>query len=207
MIEYLLNKEIKHKLENIWNIIKDHCKCIILTGSYIIPYIKNKHDIDIVYIYDNASNAMWIRRQFRENEELKNIKNFLKDKYNIAIFGSSWESELVYRPILYLCRNAVVLFGEWDKEAVKAIDAINNQDLFKNKTRDLYKRFFDDYIEKGIVDKNIYHVLTCKYFCDNNSYELTEEQIKNLNIVHDELEEDYNIREKLLLEAREWLWS
>ena len=33
--------------------------------------------------------------------------------------------------------------------------------------------------------KRLYHALIGIYFIDNNAYDLTEEQIKNVNIAHD----------------------
>ena len=46
--------------------------------------------------------------------------------------------------------------------------------------------------------KYFYHIYTSLCILKHNSFELTKEEINNINILHDRKEEDFNIRKQLI---------
>ena len=43
--------EIKEKLQPLYDVVKNYCIGIVLIGSYVLPWIRNKHDIDVLVIF------------------------------------------------------------------------------------------------------------------------------------------------------------
>lgn len=170
-------------------LIKPYCLSIEETGSKVNPYIRNKHDMDLIVIVSNEENKSKIihliyhnalyKRQLREGQWDIKI-NFDPDDLSKSVFGylshfvqpiEGYEKLTIEVPI--------------DEQLIKQ-NTINYIRHLQEKNLDFYKQ------------KSFYHVYTSICIMKHNSYNLTEEEINNINILHDRKEEDYEIRKQLI---------
>ncbi len=134
------------------------------TGSTILPWINNPHDVDYVFYVTDRRNTLQL-------VELLNLRPkdecwFVAELHNLNCTRLYAYEYPFMRP----------LFGtEFPK-----------YDLFEHVNE--YKQVL---INQGLARQCIdgskfwYHVLTGIYMLDNETYELTDEQIKNINLCHD----------------------
>lgn len=186
-----MTEQILTILQSIYDKLEGHVKTIFLSGSSTCSYIKHPHDIDIfIYMRDRTS----ILKCARQVEtELKQIKTEIpsaavifsvQDRYEI-LFNGDFEEKFNEHPnrygflcYLYEFPLIQVLVGEDE-------DNLRDVNIFKQKEKVIValKYFMNKNKESN---KFLYHILTTLYILQNNSYELTEEQINNINIAHDE---------------------
>lgn len=199
----LLKQEILDKLEIIYNAIKEHCIGIYVGGSFGISYLNSYHDIDIFIVCPNLEERKIVFKMIRkDNQELKNKVDYLKEKYNAMVltttlfdqqhfFGSSYQ---------FHYKNDCVVFGQ---EINFAQDILGNKNDYIQMLKYLLEKVHYFKEKKNIILKDIYHILTGIYILQNNSYDFTSEQIENINICHEEKDQD---KMRILLEwCTEWL--
>ena len=187
--------EIKEKLQPLYDVVKNYCIGIVLIGSYVLPWIRNKHDIDVLVIFKD------------------NMKYDLLTCYseNIALIR-----ELQAQGITPLIRDFDRLLNQErcyvyeNNFCIKLFESepFNTSfDIFNKRYVNILKANFEyvsnEYQDKNQIPKFLYHILTGIYMIQNNSYELTEEQIENINIVHDM--EDTEMIGELFNYCKEWL--
>jgi hypothetical protein len=179
-----------------------YIRCICLAGSYSLPFIENPHDIDI---------HCFVKKEWAGKFREPVLPIRLKAREEIGDFVSvvpHWEDE-------YTGENAVRLFSDITdfvhqrcslrtyvyefipeycpsiygdaQEVLGGIDILgkDKEDYLKNLKWELTSQSFLKQMEKTNRTRRLYHVLCGIYFIENNSYELTEEQKKNVNIAHD----------------------
>lgn len=190
-------------IENFYRKECNEIEFIFQSGSSILPYIDNPHDVDIFVVFKNRENMREkchniciLQRQLRELNisvavvpcQLNRLQNWLDESVPV-------ERER-FPAYTYLLRYIQFLGGE---------DTLNLHgfDVLSEPVRSRYIRslkeaavraetIHDD--NNGKMDKCIYHILTGLYILQNNSYNFTPEQIYNINLAHDKecSEELYN---------------
>ena len=170
-------------------LIKPYCLSIEETGSKVNPYIRNKHDTDLIAIVadeEEKSNIIALthynlqnKRQLRENKIDIKIK-IKEDNLSNTIFAymshfiqpiEGYEKLTIEVPI---------------NELLIKQNIINYIQYLKEKELNFYKQ------------KSFYHIYTSICIMKHNSYDLTEEEINNINILHDREEEKNEIRKQLI---------
>ena len=144
---------------------KDWIVGINLCGSSVLQYINNPHDKDYVIYVKDLENP--IHYDFFKDRE-KNECWFVIDKKNASIVK-------IYSYISHFYKN---LYGE---------NLEKNFNIFEHES-ELKELLIEIYLKKNTYTKNykgFYHVLTLIYMFKNRSYDLTEEQIKNIQLCHD----------------------
>ena len=185
-----MDSYIKNKLDEIYNKVKENCSSVYLVGSTVLDsYISKAKDFDILFIYTDLESSRKARKILKENFNLAELKTEFKldiiqvpiDK-NITIYSDAHR----FRKLLY---------GEETIEP--AVSILENKDEFKKILKigiDKFKKRERSYYQ--IKDFYYYYYIYCVIY--NNSYDLTEEQINNTNILHDRKEEDFQIRKQLI---------
>ena len=135
-------------------------RAIYITGSYL--FLQKNRDIDIVYYYDTQEEA---------REALIHGK---KDHRFCEHFDS-----IERLPRLMLCCYMYPLMKLRSGEDLH----LEQYSIFGRKEE------YITYLKKTIEwlprnNKNWYHVLTAVYILENESYELTEKQLANIQLVH-----------------------
>lgn len=175
-----MEQNILDKLRVIWESIKNYCVCIYLGGSRVVPFISHTQDFDVLFVYNTAQDGRRIREILRR-EEIKQLRAELRDNYNVVLFGHTVEYFNELHPWSY--QQPELLFGSFENyQRYKVLDYKSEYLAWVRKGVALTKRFYE---ERNQIYKPLYHSLIVYYFLLNNSYELTPEQITNINIAHD----------------------
>lgn len=177
---------------------------IYILSSSTIKYIANPRDIDICIVIDEPDKEkFWdLKRKIYRDLKIK----FNYHEYNLCIKILNKETfiknNLFYGYNLHYC----ILYNEKDNLNIEYTlkDIIKNEFIFKEEAIKYLKTFCFDYKQISQM-KEWYHIYIVKSIIENNSYDLTEEQIKNVNILHDIKEEDLLIRKELISECINWL--
>lgn len=181
---------LKEKALKIYDIFHPYIKSIYLGGSLVSGFIKDSHDIDFIIFTDSKENAIRLtitlehlkKRKpelFEENDCWKQIR--VQNKVEVKVWS-------------YLYNNMVFLCGEKQNFL---FDPINNEKDY-NKYLDVLLTQFNALKYK----KRMYHIYRGYLLLSKKTYELSDEEKTELNILHDCKEEDYRIRENIQLKLK-----
>lgn len=188
-------KELKNEIRQV---VEDAnlplLRTVVISGSACLPYIDDPHDVDVALYVDADSCAHPIKY-------VKGLKEALRERVgsNVSSFtrriksDGSWTMDGDY-----IRRDAFMNHPMFCASAVGDITEIippDTVDVLKNKDRyieSLKHWYLSDAFKRarerlGVI-KHVYQGLLVVYFIENGSYELTEEQRKNVNIAHDKAE-------------------
>lgn len=173
--------------------LQNYCNAVYLGGSQVDPVIDHPHDFDYIwyikseYLYEFITTLQDIRASFSSEDLLIiDISQLELDPYTRI----TWFS--------YLDKFKIKLFGE---------SVCPHPDIIVESRQE----FIKDLKQKAIIiseddtlkPKRWYHILRGVYILLNNSYDVTDEQKREINILHDLSEGWEEIRDKTiqLLEA------
>lgn len=183
-----MKKYTVEELLNLWlPIIKDGLISIELSGSSVLPWIKAPADKDIIFIYETSEKAR------------KAHSNLLKAK-EIFYLPRSEPMDLHFKTSHLLLDVSSCIYGYEThfsipylnfKSLLDKIDILTNgkENYIQNLKK--YYLFIKSREQRNLDNyklKQWYHIYTGLCILDNNSYNLTEEQIQNINILHDKVE-------------------
>lgn len=180
-MDYLVNL-----ITDLYNFMQPYCKAIYLGGSHVDKYIKNYHDIDLICFGELPIDMCHIRRrigiyqqrhEINKNIDLIQVRNKLNEEHD---YGS------------YINKMMIKLIGE---------DIQFNFDII-NKDRQEYINILKETVKKLEVgkiknQKRWYQVARGLFILQNNSYDLTDEQAKIVNEIHDQVDGWEKYREEL----------
>ena len=134
-------------------------RAIYYCGSVVI--LKNPRDVDIVYIYDTV----------------EEIREALKHKPHDSEFNLHYE---LATPKVFLGCYAYHYMKRIEGEVME----LEQFSIFDHKDEYvLLLKQYADWLDH--TDKKWYHILTACYIYKNNSYDLTETQLKAIQSTHD----------------------
>lgn len=185
-------KEIKEKIEPLFEYLQPYCIAIYLGGSVCEGIIKNTHDIDFICFSDKPREMCQIRRLIYFYQ--KQVS--LPENFDFIQVRTKQKEEHAYGS--YINKKMIKIVGE---DITFDFDVIETH-------REEYKNILIETIDKLDAkkienQKRWYQILRGYYIMKHNSYELTEEEINILNIVHDQLDgwEQYKITKQDILNA------
>ena len=170
---------------------------VSVDGSACLPFIDDTNDVDIHAFINKA--------QFeRRTDALREAKKAVRNEFpNVAIIChwddrftgginrldemTDFRSQTCSLPsYVYQSHFAKIIYGE-KKDIFGDIDILgkDKNDYLSNLKYEINCDGFKKQMKKTGRTKRLYHVLCGIYFIENGSYELTEEQKKNVNIAHD----------------------
>ena len=192
-----MNQKLKKILKEFYDSKKDDIAFIFLGGSACLSYITSAHDLDIYVVYNKVSSS---KNRKEDREELIELREKLREiEPRVALIHqyvdvlNFWKTgtlnqecgiNYVLPTYVYQTPNYEIICGE-DVIDIKSLNIFDIRDRFVQSLKDFMSRI-DFYYEKDkVIIKAIYHTLTGLYMLENNSYELTQEQIENINQAHD----------------------
>jgi len=185
----MISQEIKDLAKRIYDACQPYCISIYYGGSRVNKYIKNPGDYDFILFGRTPEDMCHIRRvlfrYLNKNSDIHYINDFSQVR-NKEIEEHSYGS--------YINNMMIKLVGEDIEFKFDIID----------KNREEYKQILKETIVKlneGKIknQKRWYQIYQGLCIMNNNSYELTEKQIKNINILHDKKEGSKEIIEEIKL--------
>ncbi len=176
---WMIDSDVKELLIEFYNNHSEDLISIWVGGSAILPYISSPHDIDIILIWKNLERRkIHLRECVQLHRQLKDTQysclNWYVEQYETA-FKDKWP---VYAYLFDLC-NLIIGndFEIWHKFKILEYQYMAWQTIV-------------DLIENAHNKKWFYHILTTLYILWNQSYELTNEQIENIVVVHDQQDQE-----------------
>ena len=172
------------QLQSLYAEISDICSSIFIGGSEGYGVIRNPHDIDLIFCVPSYREKQIVREKIKQ---LSLTDGSDKRIHTMIMTKSHWndlESGANNKLQLLVFNHTEALFGTDDPKDYQI-------DIFKHKQRylDVMRLGLGiinlGYHNEGHVRKYLYRILMFIYFYQNNSYDLTEEQIDNINVVHD----------------------
>ena len=182
---------MENVLRDFYNENKDIVDFIFIGGSKCLSYIENPQDIDVFVVYKTLDNP---KARFGKTHQLnvavkkvnekanvlpqwKETLNFWLDENN---YDETHPTKMRQFPVyIYMARYFDIICGS-DSVGIK------NYNILNHKAR--YIAALKASIEK--LDRTFYRTLIGLYIIKNNSYDLTQEQIENVNVAHAREDED-----------------
>lgn len=181
----MISEEVILQLDNLYESFKDYIKSIYIVGSKSVNFINNPHDIDVVIISDEKDKLIDLLRV--DNLRLNLLEN-LKLDIHVSTEDFFLNHFHWHHPFCKLYKG----------EELEIRDILSNKELVK---KDLIKRcnglknneFFNKDNRLCLL-KPWYHIYAIMCYLDNDNYTLTEEQLYNINILHDMKKEYTELR-------------
>ena len=175
------------KVKELYNILQPECIAIYLGGSSCNKYIKHPKDIDYICIgrtpYDVLAIKLKLVRHYKDKIYDEHGDDFLQVRcaeYEEHAYGS------------YINKMMIKLIGE---DVDFKFDVL---DVNRNEYIDILKETITKLKEGELNKKRWYQVYMGISILQNSSYELNEEQIRKLNILHDKSDGSDEIIEEIL---------
>lgn len=203
MEKYMLMELDNTDLKLFYEMSKEYEPLMLLGGSCSSPYVKNKHDIDVIMLFSNREVTRNWHREYVNNQTLIGLRMKLHNDYGINIISYSVDIENEMHEFSY--EKKAIIFG--NKSGLIEHNIIEEAEQYKNACREKASKMLGWYSEKNDLYalKHMYHIYTGMCIIKNSSYELSEEEIENINILHDC--ENENSILTLVEEIRNWLES
>lgn len=204
----MLNEDTIYQIKNT---VKEsdtkYTPLIYISGSSTLPFIDKPHDIDVIaYLsndlpMNNLWEYEWVLRSALQNNIGKNVSVIyykLDDYYTIFDMGISKKCDkdhvrkygnvisnmFMQKYIIPIKDDLGYLNSEYSPFDIIHSDPIkflNISKVYLNSTE------FKSLLKRYGRAKILYKVLCGIYFIENDSFDLTNEQKRNINIVHDRL--------------------
>lgn len=196
----IMNETTNNKLREILDLLSEHFLYVKLGGSYSLSFINNPHDYDIIVICDTFKDRMYCKKYLLDNY---NVRDLRKDyKLDFHFITKEYEDEFLVTSIypFYYKQSDIIYQTLKDYKIIKKdISAIldNANNIYKS-----LKIKLDNILSLSdnvkYQHKFWYYAYTTLCVLKNNSYELTTEQIENINILHDRKDETWSLRVNLI---------
>lgn len=195
MIDEELLNDIKEVIDSV---DKTDIEYLSLDGSACLPFIEDSHDVDMHCFVS-------LDYEGKPFDAIKHIKEALRERlgYEVACIAypanryingtrrtediTDWQTQKPALPsFAYQFHFSMGLHGDKEK-AFGDYDILgkDKEDYLANLRYEINSESFLRQMKKTGRTKRLYHVLCGLYFIENGSYELTEEQKRNVNIAHD----------------------
>ena len=180
------------KIEEIVNRFKeeDLINFACISGSYAIPYIKNNNDYDLL---------LYAKPQMKDI-----LQNLVREYYNRKDLMDQFKIDIHVRDENYHILNTLYAFEDrfiipigYNEDIITRVDILDNISKAKENILRIFNtgKITNEY--KYTTNVWYYIYSTC-CIIKENSYELTTEEIENINILHDREEKDLDKRQELI---------
>lgn len=189
-------------IEAIFQLIEPYCAAVYYGGSRVDPVINNPHDYDYIcftkplYKYGllqclrkNNLRATLSTKTKKTTQKVHEVsKEFLADFSQVRAFPYTQITWFSYLDVLMI--------------KLKGEDVCPKTDVIKEHRLEFLRCLYEKatLLKTGKMrnQKRWYHLLRGVYILQNNSYEVTEDQRKEINILHDLSEGWEAIRDKTI---------
>lgn len=198
----MLESDLQLLINSAFTKIELYCEAIYFGGSRVDPVIDNPHDYDYICFAKRLSRHRLLsslhKLGFKTN---KSKKNTIKDT-DSSIEDFSQVRMYPYTQINWFSYLDILMIKVIGNDVCPKTDIIHQHR--KEFFTDLYTKTRRLRAGKIKNQKRWYHLLRGIYILINNSYEVTEEQRKEINILHDLSEGWEQLRDKTILLIEEF---
>ncbi len=190
--------EAKKIVEQNWPFISPYCAAIYLGGSQIDPVIENPHDYDFILFAKDLpiGKVLFSLNNFIDVPFVYTEEEFEASEENPLIFDFSQIKVYPYNRITFASYLDIYLEKIIGEEVRVKTDIIyKHRDEYIQVLKTQKNMLLDGTIEN---QKRWYHILRGIYILKNNSYDVTEEQKREINILHDLSEGWEAVRDKTI---------
>lgn len=179
--------ELKQIAQKVYNYLQPYCIAIYLGGSLCENIIENAHDVDFICFSDKPVDMCHIRiglHFYQKNHQLPTNYDFIQVR-------TKQKEEHAYGS--YINKKMIKLVGQ-DIDFTFDVIKTDRQEYIQ-----ILNETVDKLLSKKIRNqKRWYQILRGVYVLLNHSYDLTDEQKKEINILHDLTEGWKDIRNKTI---------
>lgn len=174
-------------INQILEVLKPYIWSVEETGSCILPYIKNSHDRDIIIITKTWEDRAAARKLYHSTFSLEERQQ-LKKRDNIDIIFNVYPDIIEHQIFFYL------------KHYIKPLEGYEKLSIEEDINIERYKSLLINFLPSVKMRENYenlkvwYHIYTVMCIIKHNSYDLTIEEQRNINILHDRKPEENNTR-------------
>ena len=170
-------------ISELYKIVEDKCISVIKTGSQVLPYIENPYDKDYVFIFNTEEDMIESKNKFYETVNRKELS-----ENHINIHFDYLERFSESSRYSGLGSHLTCIYG--DDSCLQNVKGIlDDKDYYKKRCIDIYNKLCDMQEHnpklRFYYRKHWYYCYRMMSILTNDSYNLTEEQIYNINILHD----------------------
>ena len=184
-----INIEQLNKIKLYFDKLSPYCNAVYFGGSRVDPIIDNPHDFDYI----------WFVKPFWYYEFVTTLQSFdiLDESYiNKTLLDVTQVREYPYTKIDWFSYLDVLMIKLFGDNVCPTTDIIveHRQEFIES----IKQKAAEIPQNKRLKSKRWYHILRGVYILLNNSYEVTEEQKREINILHDLAEGWEKIRDKTI---------
>ena len=184
-----INIEQLNKIKLYFDKLSPYCNAVYFGGSRVDPIIDNPHDFDYI----------WFVKPFWYYEFVTTLQSFdiLDESYrNKTLLDVTQVREYPYTKIDWFSYLDVLMIKLFGDNVCPTTDIIveHRQEFIES----IKQKATEIPQNKCLKPKRWYHILRGVYILLNNSYEVTEEQKREINILHGLAEGWEEIRDKTI---------
>lgn len=201
---------IEQILKDIYEKLKDKILYVTFSGSKSYPFIKNAHDLDIIFVVANQEDKKICLDRYIRNFNIREITK----TYGVDIHFALESYDKAY----YLIQNYYAKnFWPYKELDFPRYNYEFNLETDKEKLKKMIISVYNHIkkLHEGRTDiqlfnsKKWYHIYLCLCILKNNSFDLTEEQINNINMLHDIIdasnrEQRKQLVDEMISEVEQW---
>ena len=188
----ITTKEINQIILNYWEELEPYCLAIYRSGSRADPIIENPHDHDYIFLAKPLQLTNLKRVIFK-------MRTMIKESLNIPL-----DLRIDYIHTNNNLRIVHFSYLDFFLELIAGTDICPKANILKEHRQEFIETI--KFRAERLLDissvyseqKRWYHILRGVYILLNNSYEITEEQKKEINILHDLSEGWEEVRDKCI---------
>ena len=189
-----MNEIVVTKIIEILRPFNEYIWYVKYGGSRRFSFINNPSDYDIIVICKNLEDKHICVRSFYKQYSVEELRQQYKIDFHFIL--QEWEDIFM---LMYPLSHKNIIY----KTVEYSFKEKNLNDVLKQKQQVfiLYKEKIKRALLRSPIHykyKMWYEIYSTLCIYKNNSFQLTEEQIENINILHDRKEEDFDKRVALI---------
>lgn len=191
----MIDKDFEEKLSSLISLVRDQIKSVEVVGSYANPYIKDSQkDYDINIYFETKKDREDACKLFYRDFSLQSLREMGIDLHFVDKTLDVSNKVYVYQTMFI----QPILGYERVLPKIDILQDIPHTKKVIKSLLDFTRRKEQETGYPMYANKYWYHAYTELCIITNNSYDLVEEQIDNINLLHDRKEEDQNTRKELI---------
>ena len=197
-----LTKNILDKIEEILECLNNKYSYIVLGGSNGIKYIRKNKDIDL-FIFCNSDLGVEKCKELY-NQHFDNCDIRYNYNLDVHIIEKQPDNFIYYLNMLWrdLAEIPQEFLDKFENKMIAPITLeeflVDEEDLLKVIKEFITRRTKNLTDRKLYLTKYWYYIYLIYCIINSRSLDLTEEQINNVNMLHDRNEEDFEKRKELI---------
>ena len=180
-----MKREIYELVKLLYDVVCEDCKYVFIGGSYCSKLFSTSHDIDVIFVFEDKDTKI---QGYRKMKKVENVLQILQSTYNTVVIPVTLEhiQKLKVYSYLYKYYDNLdwFLFGSMEEFNKNIPDILENRENYLTILKDTLDWVLKYQEKHLLIPKGLYHVLTGIYIIKNNSYNLSEVEIQNINICH-----------------------